>query len=179
MELKTDRLVIREATYEESNQISAQIHGDSVDKFLATLSEDDIAVIFQDKKAVSDLLTRFSNSMGDANSEIYGAWKDDSLVGFIAIVNGEFDTPELQIEIAPRFQNKGYGFEFLDALLKHLFERKEYHYIRYTVLPNNEASISLVNHIGASLQAPKSEAERLLICTYHISKDSMSKRQAH
>lgn len=179
MELTTGRLVIRRATYEESKQISAQISGNSVDDYLASLSKEDIAVIFQDQDAVSALLTRFSNSIGDGNSEIYGAWKEDTLIGFISIVNAESGTPELQIEIAPSFQNKGYGFEFLNALLLYLFEYKEFKYIRYTVMPNNKPSISLVNHIGALLQAPKSEAERLLICTYHITKESMDRQQAH
>ena len=174
MELKTERLIIRNATYEETKQISEQNGSDSVDGFLASLSTEDIAVIFQDKVAVSDLLTRFSNSLGDGNSEIYGAWEDENLVGFIAIVNGESGTPELQIEIAPKYQNKGYGFEFLAALLKFLIDKKAYQYIQYTVLPNNQASIALVNRIGAVLQTPKSEAERLLICTYHISKKSMA-----
>ncbi len=179
MKLKTNRLTISEVTYEESTKISAEIGGDSVNEFLATLTENDVAIIFRDQDAVSDLLTRFSNSIGDGNSEIYGAWKDGELIGFIAIVNGESGTPELQIEIAPEFQNKGYGFEFLDALLNYLFEKNDFEYIRYTVLPNNKPSISLVNHIGASLQKPKSEAERLLICTYHITKENMAKKQAH
>ena len=179
MKLNTNRLTISEVTYEESTKISAKIGGDSVNEFLATLTENDIAIIFRDQDAVSDLLTRFSNSIGDGNSEIYGAWEDEELIGFIAIVNGESGTPELQIEIAPEFQNKGYGFEFLNALLKYLFEKNDFEYIRYTVLPNNRPSILLVNHIGASLQEPKSEAERLLICTYHITKETMAKRQAH
>ena len=95
MELTTGRLVIRRATYEESNQISEQISGNSVDDYLASLSKEDIAVIFQDQDAVSALLTRFSNSIGDGNSEIYGAWKEDTLIGFISIVNAESGTPEL------------------------------------------------------------------------------------
>ena len=136
-------------------------------------------MIFQDQESVSALLTRFSNSIGDGNSEIFGAWKEDTLIGFIALVNGESGTPELQIEIAPSFQNNGYGFEFLNALLIYLFENKEYKYIRYTVMPNNNPSISLVDHIGAILQSPKSEAERLLIRTYHITKESMNMRQAN
>ena len=174
MELKTDRLIISEATYDESTKIRAEIGGDSVDEYLSKLSENDIAIIFKYQKAVSDLLTRLSNSIGDGNSEIYGAWADEELIGFIAIVNAESGTPELQIEIAPKHQNKGYGFEFLNALLKHLFEINDFQYIRYTVLPNNKPSIALVNRIGGLLQTPKSDAERLLICTYHITKESMT-----
>lgn len=101
MKLNTNRLTISEVTYEESTKISAKIGGDSVNEFLATLTENDVAIIFRDQDAVSDLLTRFSNSIGDGNSEIYGAWEDEELIGFIAIVNGESGTPELQIEIAP------------------------------------------------------------------------------
>ena len=170
MELTTERLVIRETTYEETKHISAENGEDSVDKFLASLTDDDVAIIFQDKEAVSNLLTRFSNSIGDGSSEIYGAWVDEILVGFIAIVNGESGTPELQIEIAPKHQNKGYGFEFLNALIPYLFCHRNFKYIQYTVLPNNAASISLITKIGATLQEPKSEAERRLIRTYHINK---------
>lgn len=176
MELLTDRLVIHEATSEDANRISEQNSNDSVNEYLASFSKDDIAIIFRDQDAVSALLTRFSNSIGDGNSEIYGAWKDETLIGFISIVNSESGTPELQIEIAPPFQNQGYGFEFLDALLNHLLQRKDFQYIRYTVLPNNKASIALVERIGAVLQEPKSEAERLLIRTYHITKDTIGKR---
>lgn len=177
MELKTNHLIIKDATIDEANIISEQNTDDSVDKFLSSLSEADKFKIFQDQDAVKSLITHFSNCIGEGNSEIYGAWKDGQLIGFIALINGETGTPELQIEIAPPFQNKGYGFEFLDALLRHLFEIRKFGYIRYTVLPNNTPSISLVEHIGASQQAPKSEAERLLIRTYHITKESVALRQ--
>ena len=80
MELTTERLIIHEVTSEDANQISSQISDDSVDKYLSSLSKDDIAVIFQDQDAVSALLTRFSNSIGNGNSDIYGAWKDDNLM---------------------------------------------------------------------------------------------------
>ena len=86
-ELETERLVIHEATSEDANRISEQNSSDSVNEYLSSLSKDDIAVIFQDRDAVSALLTRFSNSRGNGNSEIYGAWKDDTLIGFISLIN--------------------------------------------------------------------------------------------
>ena len=86
-ELETKRLVIHEATSEDANRISEQNRSDSVNEYLSSLSKDDIAVIFQDRDAVSALLTRFSNSIGNGNSEIYGAWKDDTLIGFISLIN--------------------------------------------------------------------------------------------
>lgn len=170
MELKTERLVIRRTTTEETKEISAANNTSSVDEFLGSLSKEDIGIIFQNKDAVSDLLTRFSNSIGNGDTETYGAWRNEKLIGFISLINSESGTPELQIEIDPLFQGKGYGFEFLHALLEHLFETRDFQYIRYTVLPNNQASISLVEKIGAVLQEPKSEAEKLLIRTYHITK---------
>jgi|GEM_PF-6912549 len=170
MELKTERLIIRKTTSEKTKQINTENDGASVDQFLGTLSTEDIAVIFQDKDAVSALITRFSDSIGNGDSEIYGAWEGERLIGFISLVNAESGTPELQIEIDPLFQGKGYGFEFLRTLLEWIFETRDFQYIRYTVLPNNKASISLVDKIGGLLQEPKSEAERLLIRTYHITK---------
>ena len=109
MELKTKRLIIREISYEETKQISEQNSSNSASEFLASLSEDDKEVIFKDTEAVANLLTRFSNSIGDGSSEIYGAWKKQTLLGFISLVNVKSGTPEIQIEIAPKYQNKGYG----------------------------------------------------------------------
>lgn len=57
MELVTERLVIHEATSEDANRISEQNSSDSVNEYLSSLSKDDIAVIFQDRDAVSALLT--------------------------------------------------------------------------------------------------------------------------
>lgn len=65
MELVTERLIIHEVTSEDTNQISDQNSNNSVDEYLSSLSKDDIAVIFQDQDAVSALLTRFSNSIGN------------------------------------------------------------------------------------------------------------------
>ena len=65
MELTTERLIIHEVTSEDTNQISDQNSNNSVDEYLSSLSKDDIAVIFQDQDAVSALLTRFSNSIGN------------------------------------------------------------------------------------------------------------------
>lgn len=179
MELKTERLVIREASYEDTKQISEQNNANSASNFLASLSEEDKQIIFKDTDAVSNLLARFSNSIGNGSSEIYGAWKKKTLIGFISLVNVDSGTPEIQIEIAPKYQNKGYGYEFLSAVMEHLFEEQRFSYVRYTVLPNNDASIALVKRIGAFLQEPKSEAEKMLIRTYHISRFSMDAYQAH
>ena len=56
MELTTERLIIHEVTSEDANQISSQISDDSVDKYLSSLSKDDIAVIFQDQDTSNMLL---------------------------------------------------------------------------------------------------------------------------
>ena len=179
MELKTERLIIREASYEDTKKISEQNNANSAGNFLASLSEEDKEIIFKDTDAVSGLLTRFSNSIGDGSSEIYGAWKKETLIGFISLVNVDSGTPEIQIEIAPKYQHKGYGYEFLFAVMEYIFEKQRFDYVRYTVLPNNDASIALVKSIGAFLQEPKSDVEKLLIQTYHISKLSMDAYQAH
>lgn len=179
MELKTERLIIREASYQEAKQISEQNNSDTANTLLSSLSEDDKAIIFKDIDAVTALLTRFSNSIGNGNSEIYGAWRKNTLIGFISLVNGESGTPEIQIEIAPKYQNKGYGHEFLSAVMEYVFEQQRFSYVQYTVLPSNEASIALVKSVGALLIEPKSEAEKLLIRTYHISKLSLDAYHAH
>lgn len=58
---------------------------------------------------------------------------------------------------------------FLSALMRYLFETG-YCRFHYAVMPDNAASIALVEKVGGILQPLKSEAERLLFKTYHIIK---------
>lgn len=143
MEIKTERLIIREISHGEAKQISKLNNPKTVNEYLATLDAKQFAVIFKDKDAVADLLNRFRNSIDNGNGKIYGALKDGLLIGFISIVTGDTEIPELQIEIAPRYHGKGYGYEFMTELLPYLFECEKYDFIRYTVLPTNAASIAL------------------------------------
>lgn len=179
MEIKTERLIIREASQADASIVSKQNDSNSVNRFLRSLPEDELSIIFKDQEAVGDLLSRFANSIGNGNSKIYGAWHKEQLIGYISVVNEESGTPELQIEIAPKFHSKGLGYEFLSAVLTWLFDTKEYTYIRYTVLPTNDASIALVKKVGAFLQEPKSKIEKLLIRTFHITRLSMDAHKAH
>ena len=135
---------------------------------LASLDEETLALALSDMEAVTNLFSRLENSIGNGNEVIYGAWKDDELIGFISILNEESKKPELQIEIIREFQGQGYGYEFCFNLLKYLFENKCYEYVSYTVLPTNTASIKLVEKLGAEIQPSKSDLESLLIRTYHI-----------
>ena len=86
-----------------------------------------------------------------------------------AITNCRSQLPDLQIELAPSYQRQGYGYEFLSTLTKYLFN-SGYTCFRYAVMPNNQASIALVEKIGGQLLEPESEVERLLFRTYYIRK---------
>ena len=144
MEIKTERLIIRKISHGEAKQISKLNDPKTVNEYLTTLDAKQIAVIFKDKDAVADLLNRFRNSIDNGDGKIYGALKDGLLIGFISIVTGGLEIPELQIEIAPSYHGKGYGYEFMASLLPYLFEYEKYDFIRYTVLPTNAASIALI-----------------------------------
>lgn len=163
MKITTDHLIIQEATQCDANSISIQNDSNLVSSFLKSLSEADLAVGLEDNEAVKELLCRLENSIGNGNSAIYGGWKKGQLIGFVSIVNEKLDIPELQIEIAPKYQNQGLGYELLSNVLSWLFDNKKYSCIRYTVLPTNAASIALVTKVGAFLQTPNSEIEKLLI----------------
>ena len=173
MEIKTQRLVIRETSSADMKEFRETCNDTtSVTDYLTNLSDAELSVAFQDVAGLSAFFSRLTNSVGDGNEAIYGAYMVDDLIGYIAIVESEI--PDLQIALAPSFRSQGYGFEFLYALLKYLFAEKQYEVIRYTVLPTNKASIKLVEKVGATLQPPKSNAEKLFIRTYHISKESLT-----
>jgi RimJ/RimL family protein N-acetyltransferase len=178
-EIKTERLVIHPCSRKDADTISKANGGDSAEKYLDSLSPEQIAVIFDDKEQVKKLIERLSANLGDGNDLFYGAWLGQNMIGYIALVNYTAKIPELQIEIAPDFQGKGYGYEFLKTVLRYILKKRGYEAIRYNVLPTNGASIALVRKVGAFLQEPESEAERILLRTYFISSLSMDARDAH
>jgi RimJ/RimL family protein N-acetyltransferase len=174
-EIRTKRLAIRPCSQEAADVISKSNGEGNSAKYLASLSDEQIAVICEDKDQVELLLKRLSANLGNGDSLLYGAWLNQKMIGYIALVNCAAKVPELQIEIAPDYQDKGYGYEFLKAVLRSVFKKHGYDAIRYTVLPSNGASIALVKKVGAILQKPASEAERILIKTYLISSRTMNR----
>lgn len=50
---------------------------------------------------------------------------------------------------------------------------EKYYFMRYMVIPTNAAGNALIQKIGVTVQSPKSEAERLLVRTYLISRSLM------
>jgi RimJ/RimL family protein N-acetyltransferase len=178
-EIRTKRLIICPCSQEAADVISKSNSEGNSAKYLESLSDEQIAVIFEEKGKVELLLKRLSANLGIGDSLLYGAWLNEKMIGYIALVNCAAKVPELQIEIAPDYQGKGYGYEFLKAVLRSVFKKHGYDAIRYTVLPSNEASIALVKKVGAFLQEPASEAEKILLRTYLVSSLSMDAHDAH
>jgi RimJ/RimL family protein N-acetyltransferase len=178
-EIRTEHLVICPCSQEMANAISRSNGDGNTVKYLASLSAEQSAIIFEDKDQVERLLKRLSADLGDSNTLLFGAWLKHKMIGYVSLVNSVAKIPELQIEIAPDYQDKGYGYELLKAVLRSVFKKHCYDAIRYTVLSSNEASIALVRKVGAFLQEPESEAERILLRTYLISMLSMDARDAH
>jgi len=173
LEIQTARLHIRPADQAAMESISSLNTTDNMSEYLASLSPADLAVILLNKKKLTQLFDRFTDVLRAEDREIYGARLGERLIGYISLINASSRCPEMQIEIVPDFQHHGYGYEFMQALLKQLFIEKDYEYIRYTATPSNTASIALAEKIGAALQKPESKAEELLMKTYFIRSSSI------
>jgi RimJ/RimL family protein N-acetyltransferase len=175
--IKTERLVIRPCEQTAADMISDSADDDRAGKYLASLSREQISIVFKNKSQVEALLKRLTVIRASHDTLLYGAWTvgaEQHMIGYIALVNYSTAMPELQIEVAPNFQNKGYGYEFLKAVLCAFFEKHCCEAIRYTVLPSNDASIALVRKVGACLQEPENDAEKILLRTYLITEQSMA-----
>ena len=166
-ELITARLRIQKATAEATKKIAQMNDADCSSSYLNSLSAADREVIFKDTEAVQELLARLAAVVGNGDTISYGAWLGSEMIGYISLTNYTSQLPDLQIELAPAYQGQGYGYEFLSSLIDHLFATG-YTCFRYAVMPKNKASIALVEKAGGRLQEPVSEAERLLLRTYHI-----------
>lgn len=173
VKIQTARLCIRPIDQAAMESISSLNTTDSMSEYLTSLSPADIAIILLNKKKLTLLFERFTDVLQSEDRDIYGAWIGERLIGYISLINASSERPEMQIEIIPDCHRLGYGYEFMQALLKQLFAEVGYEYIRYTVTPSNMASIALAEKIGAVLQKPGSKAEELLIKTYFIRSDSI------
>lgn len=70
-------------------------------------------------------------------------------------------TPEIGIDLAEKYQGKGYGFETCQVLVNKLFEKTDYDYIAYNAFKYNKASIALAKKLGASYIGCKSTFDML------------------
>ena len=173
LEIQTARLHIHPADQDAMESISSLNTTDNMSEYLASLSPANLAVILLNKKKLTQLFDHLTDVLQSEDKEIYGAWLGERLIGYISLINASSKCPEMQIEIAPDCHHLGYGYEFMQALLKQLFVEKNYEYIRYTATPSNTASIALAEKIGATLQKPESKTEELLMKTYFIRSSSM------
>ena len=173
LEIQTTRLRIRRTDQSAVESISSLNTTDIMSEYLESLSPADLAVILLNKKKLTQLFDRLTNVLQSEDRDIYGAWLEERLIGYISLINASSGCPEMQIEIAPDCHHLGYGYEFMQGLLKQLFVEKNYEYIRYTVTPSNMASIALAEKIGAVLQIPECKAEELLMKTYFITREAL------
>ncbi len=173
LEIQTARLCIRPTDQAAMESISSLNTADIMSEYLESLSPADLSVILMNKEKLTQLFDRITDVIQSEDREIYGAWLGERLIGYISLINASSRCPEMQIEIAPDFQRHGYGYEFMQALLKQLFIEKDYEYIHYTATPSNTASIALAEKIAAALQKPECKAEELLMKTYFIRSEAV------
>ncbi len=143
LEIQTTRLCIRPTDQSAMESISSLNTADIMSEYLESLSPADLSVILMNKEKLTQLFDRITDVLQSEDRDIYGAWLEERLIGYISLINTSSGCPEMQIEIAPDCHHLGYGYEFMQALLKQLFVEKNYEYIRYTVTPSNMASIAL------------------------------------
>ena len=164
----SDRFEIGPVTYSETEAISVQNTGDGIDKYLESLTKEEIAAVFSDMDAVKSVMERMTATKMAPRSQSYGAWINGRLIGFATLLECSGDIWEMQVEISPEYQHRGYGYEFLSHLLPVLLADPKISCIRYTVIPSNKASVALIEKLGAELQEPETIAEKILLRTYMI-----------
>jgi len=100
----------------------------------------------------------------------------------LAIANGEIigsagfhDFPdangmiEIGFGIVPERQRQGYGIELLHGMWKAISERSDVKILRYTVSPENEASMHIINKLGFNLVGEQMDDEDGLELIYELS----------
>ena len=166
--IKTERLLIASIRSEDTEEISKQNTADGLNTYLLSLTKEEIEKALSNVDEVQSVLDRMNDIKRAPIYETYGAWYEGKLIGFASFLVCQYGTMEIQIEVLPEYQHKGFGFELLSNVLRTLFAHNHSICFRYTVIPNNKASIAVAEKLGAQLQAPQSAAEKMLLRTYLI-----------
>ena len=167
LNISTARLTIRETDSDTVNPISEKNQASGSSDLFSALSDNEEWLVFANKDALCDLLSKLLSYEGNGERLVYGIWLDSTLIGYLGLKNPSDPVPEIQIEFDPEYQNQGYGYEALSKMIDHLFA-VGHKCLRYIVKPSNKASIALVEKVGGELQPPDSEVERILLRTYLI-----------
>ena len=164
---KVERLTICEIDLQDSKRISEQNTTTRLDEYLMSLSKDVVAKIMQDQAAVLELIGRLHRTLDAKYLRVYGGFLKDELIAYVSLACCE-DMPEIQIEVLPGYQGRGFGYEMLERAIRMAFEEFALTKLKYVVIPSNLPSIALVEKLGGVLQEPKSYAEEMLLRTYVI-----------
>ena len=141
---------------------------DGMERFLSSLPKGQLERILHNREALQALYRTMLAST-TVPRKIYAAkLRGEALIGYVAVKGYGQTEPELQIEVSPDYQHKGYGREMLRQVLTLLFQDTDATDVFYRTRPNNAASIHLIESCGGVLQKPGNEAEALLLKTYIV-----------
>jgi RimJ/RimL family protein N-acetyltransferase len=136
---------------------------------LKNLNFDDSDFVENQTTAMKELY-KLLISIEQAERKVYAIKNCNFVIGYIGFVNFNSITPEIQIELIPKFQNQGYGYASLSEFLDEIFNNPNIQYVIYRVAQSNIPSIRLVEKLGGVLQKTDNKVEEVLLKTYHIYK---------
>ena len=168
MEINTERLVIKEITDEDVSRIANQAGNNLLKRYISTLDASDVKALFYDRDGIKALNDYLNSRVNDAKETSYGAFIGDVMIGYVSLSDINSEMPEVRMELLPEYQHRGYGYEFLSAIIDKLKREEGPKRLLCLIFPDNKASIALVEKIGGVLQSPKSRAEEILLRIYHI-----------
>ncbi|MDQ2721182.1 MAG: GNAT family N-acetyltransferase [Bacteroidota bacterium] len=139
--LATDRLVLRQLTSDDANEIYLLRSDESVNKYLD-----------RDKATVIDDATNFINKIRTSvanNESLYWAISikgNNSLIGTICLfsIDIEKDIAEIGYELIPKFQGKGFMQESISTVIKFAFDNLRIKTITAALTADNCKSVTIL-----------------------------------
>lgn len=91
--------------------------------------------------------------------------KDGVPLGIITLIQRDYlDCPDIGFAFLPQFAKKGFAFEASNVVLQDLISKQEIPCVYATTIPENDASISLLQKLGLSFEREiEVDNERLLL----------------
>jgi len=136
MEIKTDRLILRQPTQRDLCDVNSFMAHPEAMRFWSTPPHRDI-----------EHTRRWLQANIDVGTEVRANFLIE-FEGRVICEVGAFPLPDFGFILHPDYWRRGFGFEAASAAIKHIFESRSENSLVADVDPRNESSIALLEKLG-------------------------------
>ena len=150
-QLHTDRCTLSAVTQSDIPVLLQIMDDAETRRFLPELFEE-----FHTAESLQQFVASFGKYMTHDEGVLWGIRKDDTLIGFIAIMDISTN-PSLFYAMHPNYRNQGYAKETVSEVVRYFKEKHPNLNLHTEVYNDNHASIAILQSSGFIVSAKENE----------------------